>query len=43
MTIAIIYAGMYKGICEYNSSKFWDKTSNMTKFTKLMEASFNDR
>ena len=34
---------MYKGICKYNSSRFWDETSNMAKFTKLMETSFNDR
>ena len=31
---------MYKGICKYNSSRFWDETSNMAKFTKLMETSF---
>ena len=24
---------MYKGICKYSSSRFWDETSNMAKFT----------
>ena len=34
--------GNVYGICKYNSSRFWDETSNMAKFTKLMETSFND-
>ena len=32
---------MYNGICKCNSSRFWNETSNMAKFTKLMETSFN--
>ena len=40
--ITIINAGMYKGICKCNSSRFRDETSNMAKFTELKETSFHD-
>ena len=34
---------MYKNICKCNSSRFWDETSNMAKFTKLMGTNFSEK
>ena len=38
--VTIIDAGMYKGICKCNSSRFKDETLSEAKFMELKETSF---